>query len=98
MAVYPVQVGAHRLHRALGVPGRESGDEFHVVSLVQLAAFPRGAAAFQVAPEVPVPRRLDDAVEPGEQRAVAGRYDAAVQGQVPGLELVIAAGLVTPGQ
>ena len=90
-------MGAHRLHGAVRVAGAEGGDDRPVVFLVQLPPLAGGAAPLEVAPDLPVPGRLHDAVQRGEQRAVRGGDDAPVQGQVPGLELLVAGRLVAAG-
>ena len=86
-----------RLHGGVRVAGPEGGDDRPVVFLVELPPLPGRAAALEVAPDLPVPCRLHDAVERDEQRAVRGGHDAPVQGQVPGLELLVAGGLVAAG-
>jgi hypothetical protein len=90
------QMGAHRLDGGFALAGPERGDDRVMVRLVQVAPVLGSVAALEVAPDLPVPRRLHDPVERGEQRAVRGGDDAPVQGQVPGLELLVAVGLVAP--
>jgi hypothetical protein len=51
-----------------------------MVGLVLALSFSGGAAPLEVAPEPVVPSFLDDRIQPGEQRAVAGRHDGVVQG------------------
>ena len=69
----PGQVGAHRLDRGVRVACPEGGDDGPVVFLVELPPLPGRAAALEVAPDLAVPGRLDDAVQRDEQRAVRGR-------------------------
>ena len=66
------QVGAHRLHGAVRVAGAQGGHDRPVILLVQRSPLAGGAASLEVAPDLPVPGRLHDAVKCGEQRAVRG--------------------------